>query len=437
MSDYEYKAEPSCIAGDVPSSTGESAIHCALSEGAKARILFIERNFDGTVGGSHRVLLEVLRHMDRRRFEPVVLFYEKHALVPEFCKFARVLFFTSRGLRIDTDFPALYCWGRKVPLLLRLLSALQKMYNFSRYAVPEFLAIIGMLMRERIDLVCINNSPFLTEWLLASRILGRHCVSYFRGTPLLISKWKGRLFGFYGAILSISEAVTENARRQGAVVDRFTLVYDGIDAEAVRRQISKQPEQVRQEWRIDSGRPLIGLVNNFKQWKGQHIVVEAMRILLTRRQDVMCLLIGDVAESDRGYAETLRKRVEAHGLSGHVIFTGRRDDVPNLLGALDVVLHASLSNEGFPRVILEAMVLGRPIIASRSGPNVEMIEDGISGFVVQPGHPDALAERIEEVLANSELSAAVGKRAQDRAERLFNIETNMRKTEEVFSCLLR
>jgi glycosyltransferase involved in cell wall biosynthesis len=399
------------------------------------RILFLEGNIDGTVGGSQRVLLEVIAHLDRSRFDPVVLFYEEHVLVPEFRKLAPVIIMASGSLRIVEQFPKFYRAVAKFPPASWLLLNLQKVYNFLRHVVLFFFRITALLVRERIDLVCLNNAPVLTEWLMACKLLRRKCVSYFRGTPTLETRFS-RWYPHYDAIFSISEAVTANAREQGARVDNFVLIYDGIDAKAVQAKVSKPREQTRSEFLTDTSRPLIGVVNNLKEWKGQHVAVEAMRLLQARRPDVMCLLIGDVGATDKEYADSLKASVERHGLSANVVFTGRRLDVPDLLLGLDLVMHTSLSNEGFPRVILETMILGRPMIASSAGPNVEMIEDGVSGFIVPPGDPAALAQSIERALADRTALAEVGVRAQQRAERLFNIEINMRKTEDVFSRLL-
>ena len=134
------------------------------------------------------------------------------------------------------------------------------------------------------------------------------------------------------------------------------------------------------------------------------------------RPDVVCLLIGDVADGDRPYAEELKAMIREGGLENHVLLTGRRMDVPDLLAGLDIVMHTSLLGEGFPRVILEAMVLGRPLIVSDSGPNREMIEDGVSGYVVpaedpaalaDPGGDEASAHKAKSYLARADIPAWV------------------------------
>lgn len=400
------------------------------------RVLFLEGNTDGTVGGSQRVLLEVVAHLDRRRFEPVVLFYEEHVLVPDFRQHCRVLIFPTRSLRLATDYPVLHRRLATFRPLLILALLFQKAYNLLAHVLPQFLRIAALIRRERLDLVCLNNAPVLTDWLLACKLTGRPCVSYFRGTPSELFPLHRRMIGRYDAVLSISKAVTENARALGADVRRFELVYDGIDAVAVEQRVSRSRDEVLREFVDDPSRPVIGVVNNLKHWKGQHIAVEAMRVVHQRRPDVLCLLVGDVAQIDRAYAAELQATVTACGLDRHVVLTGRRLDVPDLLNAFDVVLHTSLLGEGFPRVILEAMVLGRPLIVSGAGPNPEMVEDGVSGYVVPPDDPAALAERILQVLDAPDARNEAGRKARARANALFNIDINMRKTEAIFTRLL-
>lgn len=399
------------------------------------RILFIEGNVDGTVGGSHGVLLEVIRHLDRSRFEPVVLFYQDNVLVPEFRQLARVMISGPGGFLFSEHVPALARLIGERGLAGSVLRFVQKLINLLFYACPWYARIVWVLLSQRISLVCLNNAPFHADWLGVCRLLGRPCVAYFRGTPHVPAA-KSRLFPRYDAIMSISEAVTENARRQGAAVDNFHLVYDGIDAAAVRARATRPREETRQEFLNGRVRPLIGVVNNIKEWKGQHVAVEAVGLLRDRGVDVLCLLVGDLSEGDRPYYDRIAGIIRDRRLEDHVVFTGRRGDVPDILRALDVVMHTSVSNEGFPRIINEALVLGCAMIASSAGPNVEMVEDGVSGFLVPPADPVALADCIQRVVADPQLRRSVGERAAERAERLFSIEINMQRTEDLFTRLL-
>ena len=403
------------------------------------RVLFVETNRDGTVGGSHFYLLEGLRYFDRSRFEPIVLFYQANSLVDEFRQVAKVIILEQeKGFVVSERMPVLHRWTSRVFLLAAATRIVQRGYNAARYGLPWFLRIVRVVVRERIDMVCLNNAPFYTDWLLACKSLGRPCVSYFRGTRVE-EGIAGRLVGIYDAVLSESNAVTEHARRHGITVRRFEVIHDGIDVEAVRRRITKTREQVRLEFLKDLRQPLIGIVNNLREWKGQHIAIEAMATVRAHHPHIVCLLVGDVGNNpvDQRYFEHLTQLVRDRDLSETICFAGRRKDVPDVLQALDVVLHTSVANEGFPRVILECMALGRPLIASCVGPTPEMIEDRVSGFLVPPGDPGALAARILSVLADASARRDVGARARARVERLFGIEANVRRTEKLFLKVLR
>lgn len=413
----------------VPSGTSQPVGHTLK----RHRVLFVETNADGTVGGSHRVLLEIVQHLDRGRFEPLVAFAEENILVPQFRKIASVLVLPTGRFVLAERVPTLGQLALRRPWLFAPALAAQKVYNLVRHAIPGLSRTIALLLRERIDLVCLNNAPVHATWLLAARVTGVPCVSYFRGTPHIVSPWHARLFPRFDRILSISRAVTDNALRNRVQVDNFTLIYDGIDAGAVRSAAAAMAPAIGPLLGRHAG-PVIGVVNNLKDWKGQHVAVEAMHLLKDRRPEAVCLLVGGTDEVE--YVERIRQMIGQYGLENRVVLTGFRTDSLRFLAELDLVLHTSLSSEGFPRVILEAMALGRPLIVSDAGPNVEMVEDGISGLVVPAGNADALAARIEEALDNEVLCRSLGTSARERVDSLFNIDLNMRKTEAVFDEVL-
>jgi len=109
-------------------------------------ILFIEANTDGTIGGSHYCLLELIKGLDKSKFKPFVLFYQKNILIPEFKKHYPVIILDkTRGLVIKRDFPQLYALVTKIPYLPSFLILFQKTYNFFRYHLTDFLKIIYLL----------------------------------------------------------------------------------------------------------------------------------------------------------------------------------------------------------------------------------------------------------------------------------------------------
>ena len=140
---------------------------------------------------------------------------------------------------------------------------------------------------------------------------------------------------------------------------------------------------------LDEG-PVIGLFGRLAAWKGQHILVRA----LTQLPDAQALLVGDALFGEQAYRSDLEAEIERSGLASRVHLAGFRSDIPALMQLCDVVVHTSTAPEPFGRVIVEAMLARRPVIASDAGGAAEIIEHGRSGLLIRPGVPQVLAEAI-------------------------------------------
>jgi glycosyltransferase involved in cell wall biosynthesis len=132
------------------------------------------------------------------------------------------------------------------------------------------------------------------------------------------------------------------------------------------------------------------------------------------------------------YATALRREAERLGLAARVHFLGDRADVRALLSRCEILVSASL-HESFGRTLIEAMALGVPVVATKSGGPEEIIEDGKSGFLVATGDAGALAERMSRLLSDRALAAAMGKAGRERVERCFDIRKTVAGIEKVFS----
>lgn len=402
------------------------------------RILYVEENLDGTIGGSHYCLLELVRGIDKTRFSPAVVFFQDNVLIPEFKKLCPVItFHKQRGWVIKRDFPAFYSLAERSIALVPVLALFQKTYNFFRYALVDFFKVISLLKKYRIDLVHLNNAPDLTDWLVACKFLGKKCIAHVRGfwTPTGIQK---RIAPYYDAIISISSAVTEHVRSVAPSAANVVTIHDGIDITAVLKMKGRSSDDIRKELGIATTDYLIVVAGNIKPWKGQHTVIEAMKSLKARFPHIKCLIVGDVAhtEEDKRYHNRLRKLV-SNGLTQNIFFAGFKKNTPEIMSAADLLVHTSVSPEPLGRVILEGMVFGKPVIATAHGGPLDIIEDGISGFLVPPNDPAALAEKIECLVTRPDTGKKVGDMAGKRVEEKFNVDLCLNKIESLYQVTLR
>jgi glycosyltransferase involved in cell wall biosynthesis len=339
----------------------------------------------------------------------------------------------TKGFVIERDIPNLYVISKKILFLKYPFLLCQKTYNFTRYHLTGFVKNIYFLLKYKIDIVHLNDMPGLTDWLIGSKLLGIKCISHLRGNwkPKPLQK---RFVRYYDCIVSISNSVTNYVKNQGVNVDSFVTINDGIDIDDILNMRKRNSDELKKELNVSDGDLLIGLIGNIKNWKGQHVAIEAVRILKDKFPNIKCLIIGDVSnlEEDQKYYNYLKNLVNDHDLTKYIIFTGFRKDILNIISILNILIHTSTAPEPFGRVILEGMVLSKPVIATAHGGPVEIIEDGISGFLVPPSDPKALSEEIEYILSNSDIWQKMGENAKKRVKTNFNIELNLRKLEQVY-----
>ncbi|HVP31955.1 MAG TPA: glycosyltransferase family 4 protein [Myxococcota bacterium] len=379
------------------------------------RVLLVEAAEDGTVGGSHRALVDLVANLDRARFTPVVLFYEDN---PFASRLAGEEVHVWSGVRARER-----SFHGPVGLLRQVRGAVT--------AIPRRMAF---LRRERIDLVHLNNSPALgyEDWLPAAHLLRLPCIAHARGEFWLTRRAIGRtLMRRFEAVLPVSHVMADFARAAGIAEERIRTVHDGIDRDAFLARVHRTREAVRQELGLGAQDFVVSLVAHLRRWKGHELALHAVRRLPEPlRRQLRLLFIGAAPAGEAAYERELRAEVARFGLSDCVLFLGGRDDVPELMAAADVVLHASTEAEPFGLVILEAMVLSRAVLASRLGGPVEIVTPG-SGLTFDPRSPEELAEQLARLAADPDLRRRLGEGGRERAEH-FRIEHTVAKIESVY-----
>jgi glycosyltransferase involved in cell wall biosynthesis len=158
----------------------------------------------------------------------------------------------------------------------------------------------------------------------------------------------------------------------------------------------------------------IGMVGRFAPWKGQHIFIDAVRLIADRHPDAEFLLAGRALFGEDAYERTVREQARA-SVGDRIRFLDFVDDIPGLLRDLDIVVHASVQPEPFGQVIVEAMMAGKPVIAAAAGGPLDLVEDGVTGRLVPPGDSAALAAAMHELICDRTSAYRMGSEARVRA----------------------
>ncbi|OKH55547.1 glycosyl transferase family 1 [Calothrix sp. HK-06] len=199
--------------------------------------------------------------------------------------------------------------------------------------------------------------------------------------------------------------------------DIVEVVYNGFDSTSY--QVNEaQIKQLRQELELED-KFVIGHFSRLSPWKGQHILIEA---IAKSPSQVTAILVGDALFGEQEYVKQLHEQVEKLQLQNRVKFLGFRSDIPQLMSACDLVAHTSIAAEPFGRVIVEAMLCGKPVVAAKAGGAVEIVEDNVNGYLVTPNQPQELAQVIKSCVEKTSKTVMLADNALYSARERFDAE---------------
>ena len=388
------------------------------------RILFIETVANGVLGGSTFSLRDLVHSLDRRRFEPYVVLYSDLALRGDLEKVCKVILM-EQGDRYQSS-PG----GPAPPSRLRVLGRF--LFHVGAHIVPMTLALSRIIRRERIDLVHNNNLlDFSLEGILAAKVCGIPCVVHQRGIGK-VPRLARLLSRYVDVLICISDAVREFCVMEGVPVKRIERVYNGV--EVSRIVPSAGPDSVRGALGFARESPVVGIVGTIQRWKGQREVILAVSKLRERFPEIRCLIVGGVY--DPAYDAEIRNLTEALGITKNICFLGHRTDIVDIMNAMDIVIHASIAPEPFGRVLIEAMALGKPLVASKAGGPMEIVQDHVTGLLVPPGDVEAMVKAVSILLESKTLAAKMGAAGRRRVEQQFALRKTIEGVARIYETVL-
>ena len=385
------------------------------SDTLKSNILYLDSG--SGIGGGQRSLLLLLNLLDKDRFTPFV------------------------GCLGDSPFAAEVEKTEASVVPLSLPAAHNKKDKVKRFTFSDLLEdfrqlrVIRQLHRtvkqHSIDLIHANS--------LSVALLGS-IVARINRIPILMHK---RYATSYGILDRLCERllhrvilVSEATRWNFASEAKQTLIYNGVDLDAFQAS-PEEVETLRAELFHDASDAslLAGVVTRITPEKGIHFLIRAMAELKGKIPIRLLIVGGPYFEKDVDYMKELKQEVADLGVEDSVIFTGFLSDTRVVTSLLDIMLVPSIIPEACPRTIIEAMAVGKPVIATPLGGSKELVTPE-TGILVPPEDASAIADAIATLAADQERLTAMGKAARDRAVQIFSSEKNTALTEAVYAELL-
>lgn len=356
----------------------------------------------------------LLERLDRTRFNPTVVVPHPGAL-------------TRRLDELGVPHRAA-AMGR----LRRTLNPIRLLRYFVMWhrAVRQIAALIDEL---DIDLVhCNATIPHLFA-SPAARRKGVPCIWHVRDLSSPGGWLDAMMTRDAAAIIAISGAVRDSLHHPALAEAKTTVIHNGVDVDEFA---PGDGTPVRAELGLDGSTPLAGIVGQIVPWKGHERFLDVAAAVAGSVSDARFLVVGDDRFGDHpGLVDRLKARAAELGLGDKVSFVGWRDDVVNVMNALDVLVVTS-DSEPFGRVVVEAMACGKPVVSFRCGGPVEIIEDGETGLLTEPYDTGRMADAVGGLLAERDRAAAMGEAGRRAVGERFSAEACAGKVQAVYERLV-
>jgi len=368
---------------------------------AKPRILFVDQQ--GQLGGAELSLLDIARA------------YRTHCTVALFAdgKFHAKL----REAGVDTRILQVRAAAGGIP---RSAGALRAMAG-----LPALAGLVVRLARlaRGYDLIYANTQKAALVSAMAGQLAGRPVIWHLRDI-ITAPEFSGLARRTVVAaanrgmarVIANSEATRSSFLEAGGIAERTRVVHNGLPVPLASEGIGNPAARLRAELGLTT-EPLVGLFGRISPWKGQQILVEAV----ARLPGVHALIVGEPLPNEPECQDLLREHIAKHNVQDRVHLLGFRDNVHTLMQATDIVVHASTSPEPFGRVIVEAMLVNRPVIAASAGGVLEIVTHDATGLLVPPSDPPALADAIHALLNDPERRSRIAQAGFEHAMSRFTV----------------
>jgi len=387
----------------------------------KKKVLYIEANRDGSIGGSYYSLLYLIQGLNKKKYEPYVLFCQDNVLIPEYKKITPHIYINDFDPFVSSP-------------LMSFEDYIKWPYRFLSGIVWKQIKIRKIIKEIKPDLVHLNNGQnAMHEWVLACHLYDIKVVVHDRGVRPPYSFQTKLFVNLIDAVISISEYYKNYIITYKLPVKKLVRIYNGLNVKLFDDAVDLERVRIlKEQYGLINVEHVVGIVGNIDIWKGQLIVVKAIYELKRHYPNIKCLIIGTVVKGAEEYKQELDNYILENKLSENIIFTGFIKDIPNIINSLDITIHASIEPEPFGRVILEGMAAKKPIVGTNTGGVPEIIIDGVTGLLVPMNDPAKLADAIRYYLSNKTIALEMASKGRQRLIDVFSTEKMVAETEKLY-----
>lgn len=381
------------------------------------RILYIHNSADRY--GASRCLLRLMKGLPRERYHPMLVLPERGPL-QDAIEMEGVEVIVEEGLSV----------------ISRSHYGSRGLFSFLLGVPLSAWRLRRMITDRGIDLVHTNTGTVVSAGL-AARLAGVkhvwHIREWYQEFRRLWSLYERYILTCSDKVTAVSRPMADQFRPNPKVVvinDGFDLGEFAVDRERLRREF-------RQEHGIGEDEFVAGCVGRIKLVrKGQEVLVRALGRLSEEGVRMKLLLAGAPFPGNEEHLEQLKDLIREAGIEADTVYLGEVSDAKPAYSAMDVLVLPSCQPEPFGGVVIEAMAMELPVIATAIGGSLEQVDDGVTGFLVEPNNDKKLADKLRELYRDREKARRFGAAGKGRVERLFQFEDMRAKFEQMYEELV-
>ena len=389
----------------------------------KNKLLFI--HYGGGIGGAPISMLQLVSLLDKKKYEPIIVFTSSGPIVD---------LAISKGFKTKVvPLKSAFFYSDHVRIRFRMLYKLIINYK------STIMSMINLIKKEKPDIIYLNTSVIIPV-AIGVKKENIPLLWHIRETPgpnKFIRKWQ------IGLIKKLADRAIVTSDYVAGIYGEskgFHTIHNAVDLERFDIDTNKARKEIRSEFEIPLGSPVICMIGSVQEVKGHFLLVQAARKIVKSKPEVRFLIIaggvdGKYRKSWKGRVksilglpfdelEKMKRNVYKTGLGEYFIYTGYRQDIPELLSASDIVVFLSQKAEGFGRPLIEGMAMGKPVVATNIGPSREILGKE-SGVLVPVGDVNKTADAVLRLIDNPKICKEMGNNGRQRVEEHFDLKRHV------------
>jgi glycosyltransferase involved in cell wall biosynthesis len=366
-------------------------------------------------GGPPRSLSNLIIGMDRKKYYPIIATHDwDDETINEFngVKFIKVK--SYKKLKNLQGIKFLFFPFRMLEIALKIIE-----YK-------------GIIKRNKISLVHTNNAIVSAyPFYIACKLSGIPCISHIRQTKKLITIEK-IFINLADKVIAVNKYAYEMYSKDIPRA-KISLVHNCVNPHDFSESLSGNfKKEINSE-----NESIVGYVSRIVEGKGQKEFILAAKEVLKLKSNVKFIIVGDERGGTGDYYRMVKELVKKENLTEKIIFTGWRKDISNVVSAFDISVFGSTLSEGLANVVIEAMALKKPVIATNIASPADSVVNDITGFLVPLGDIKAMADKINYLLDNPEIARKMGEEGRKRVEEFFDIKKTQERIFKIYEDVLK